>query len=357
MVFRRVAAIHLRSDCRRKDLIYGDVLTRPSHFIRYSIVIPAYNAGRTLSDTLAALRDQSIPPEDYEVIVVDDGSTDETPSVARHSGAKCITQPNRGPAAARNSGVRVARGEFILFTDADCVPEREWIRQMTLPFQNQRTAGVKGAYRTRQTEPAARFAQAEFEDRYDLLEKFPAIDMVDTYSAAFRRDVLVGMGLFDESFPVASNEDTELSYRLCAMGYRLVFNRKAVVYHRHPDTFSKYLRLKFKRAYWRMVVYRKYPGKTFRDTYTPTVVKLQTVVAALALSALFFAIFSPKFLLLAATLLIVILSFSIPFAVKTFKKDPIVGLLSPVVVLARAMVFAVGSIWGVLHSSKLRKMI
>lgn len=330
-------------------MIYGDRLTWPSHFIRYSIVIPAYNAGRTLSDTLAALRDQSVPPEDYEVIVVDDGSIDETPAVARRAGAKCITQPNRGPAAARNSGVRAAHGEFVLFTDADCVPERDWIRQMILPFRNQKTAGVKGAYRTCQTEPAARFAQAEFEDRYDLLEKFPAIDMVDTYSAAFRRDVLMAMGLFDESFPVASNEDTELSYRLCAAGHRLEFNRQAVVYHRHPDTFSKYLRLKFKRAYWRMVVYRRYPGKTFRDTYTPAVVKLQTMAAALALATVLFAVFSPKWFLLAAALVIGIPASSIPFAVKTFKKDPFIGLLSPVVVLGRAVVFSLGSLSGLLH--------
>ena len=337
-------------------MIYGDRLTRPSHFIRYSIVIPAYNAGRTLSDTLAALQDQSLPPEDYEVIVVDDGSTDETPSVARRAGAKCLTQPNRGPAAARNSGVRAAHGEFILFTDADCVPERDWIRQMTLPFRNQRTAGVKGSYRTHQTEPAARFAQAEFEDRYDLLEKFPAIDMVDTYSAAFRRDVLMAMGLFDESFPVASNEDTELSYRLCAAGCRLEFNRQAVVYHRHPDSFAKYLRLKFKRAYWRMVVYRKYPGKTLRDTYTPAVVKLQTVAAALALSTLFFAILFPLLFPLAALLLAGILVSSIPFAAKTFKKDPIIGLLSPVVVLGRAIVFSLGSLFGLFQGKLLKSL-
>ena len=324
-------------------------MTVEKNTVLYSVVIPAYNAGKTLSETLAALQDQSVPPEDYEVIVVDDGSTDETAAVARRAGAECITQPNRGPAAARNSGVRAARGELILFTDADCVPERDWIRQMTLPFRNQRTAGVKGAYRTRQTEPAARFAQAEFEDRYDLLEKFPAIDMVDTYSAAFRRDVLMVMGLFDESFPVASNEDTELSYRLCAAGHRLEFNRQAVVYHRHPDSFAKYLRLKFKRAYWRMVVYRKYPGKTFRDTYTPAVVKLQTMAAALALSALFFAIFFPLLFLLAALLLAGILVSSIPFAVKTFKKDPFIGLLSPVVVLGRAVVFSLGSLSGLLH--------
>lgn len=321
-------------------------MTAEKNTVLYSIVIPAYDAAQTLPDTLAALRNQSVPPDDYEVIVVDDGSTDETFSVARSSGAQCIPQPNRGPAAARNRGVRAASGEFVLFTDADCVPERDWIRQMTLPFRNQGTVGVKGAYRTRQTEPAARFAQAEFEDRYDLLEKFPAIDMVDTYSAAFRRDVLMTVGLFDESFPVASNEDTELSYRLCAAGCRLEFNRKAFVYHRHPDSFLKYLRVKWKRAYWRMVVYRKYPGKTFRDTYTPAVVKLQTVAAALALATVLFAVFSPKWFLLAAALVVGIMISSIPFTVKTFKKDPIIGLLSPVVVLGRAVVFSLGSLFG-----------
>lgn len=262
-------------------------MTAEKEKICYSIVIPAHNANKTLSDTLIALKHQSISPDDYEVIVVDDGSTDETAALAHRFGANCINQPNRGPAAARNNGVRVAKGDIILFTDADCIPDWDWIRQMTLPFQNERTVGVKGAYRTRQTELAARFAQAEFEDRYDLLKKVAAIDMVDTYSAAFRQEVFITIGLFDESFPVANNEDTELSYRLCAAGYLLEFNPRALVYHRHPDSFTKYLILKFKRGYWRMVVYRNYPKKAFKDTYTPVTIKLQTLTAALSMVAIF----------------------------------------------------------------------
>jgi glycosyltransferase involved in cell wall biosynthesis len=202
-------------------------MTAEKETILYSVVIPAYNADKTLSDTLIALKHQSIYPADYEVIVVDDGSTDKTAALAHRFGANCINQPNRGPAAARNNGVRVAKGDIILFTDADCLPDWDWIRQMTLPFQNKQTVGVKGTYRTRQTELAARFAQAEFEDRYDLLKKVAAIDMVDTYSASFRREVLITIGLFDESFPVANNEDAELSYRLCAAGYLLEFNPRA----------------------------------------------------------------------------------------------------------------------------------
>jgi cellulose synthase/poly-beta-1,6-N-acetylglucosamine synthase-like glycosyltransferase len=320
--------------------------------IRYSVVIPAYNAGKTLPDTLIALKQQSVSPAEYEVIVVDDGSTDETAALARCFGANCISQPNRGPAAARNYGVRVSRGEIILFTDADCVPDQDWIKQMTLPFRNERTVGVKGAYRTRQTELAARFAQAEFEDRYDLLKKVAAIDMVDTYSAAFRREVFIKIGMFDESFPVANNEDTELSYRLCAAGYLLKFNSEALVYHRHPDSFAKYLRLKYKRGYWRMVVYQNYPGKAFKDTYTPVVIKLQTLTAVLSLPVTLSSLVFPKLLTVTAWLYLGIMVSSAAFSIKTFKKDSMVGLISPAVVLGRAIAFALGILFGVFHRKK-----
>ena len=105
-----------------------------------------------------------------------------------------------------------------------------------------------------------------------------------------------------------------------------------------------------------MMVYRKYPGKTLRDTYTPAVVKLQTVAAALALSTLFFAILFPLLFLFAALLLAGILVSSIPFAVKTFKKDPIIGLLSPIVVLVRAFVFSLGSLFGLFQGKLLKSL-
>jgi cellulose synthase/poly-beta-1,6-N-acetylglucosamine synthase-like glycosyltransferase len=324
-------------------------MTDEKETIRYSVVIPAYNAGITLSDTLISLKNQSVSQGEYEVIVVDDGSEDDTSNVAYSLGANCIRQPNRGPAAARNHGVRVARGDIILFTDADCAPDSDWIKQMTLPFLNERTVGVKGAYRTRQTKFAARFAQAEFEDRYDLLQKVAAIDMVDTYSAAFRREVFIEIGAFDESFPVANNEDTELSYRLCAAGYLLEFNPKALVYHRHPDSFAKYLRLKFKRAYWRMVVYRKYPGKAIKDTYTPIVIKLQTLMAVLLLSVTLSSVFYSNLLTVAVLLTLAIMVSSASFSLKTFKKDPVVGCISPVVVWARAIAFASGSFFSLFY--------
>ena len=251
--------------------------------LRFSVIVPAFNAEMTLSFCLEALCEQSVPKEDYEVIVVDDGSSDDTSKIAKQFNVKCIYQPNRGPAAARNRGADEAKGAIILFTDADCIPAQNWIYEMTLTFDDPVVVAVKGAYKTDQTQLIARFAQAEFEDRYDRLLRHASIDMIDTYSAAFKKDVFLQIGGFDERFSVANNEDTELSYRLAAAGHQMVFNPKAIVYHTHPDTLMRYLKVKFWRGYWRMVVYRRYPDKAMKDSYTPGVLKIQVILIPLSI--------------------------------------------------------------------------
>jgi len=308
----------------------------------YSVIIPAYNAGHTIAACLKSLSHQSIPAADYEVIVVDDGSNDNTAELSRKFNIKYMFQPNQGPATARNKGAAEAAGEIILFTDADCVPEFNWIQEITKPFENRDIAGVKGAYKTRQQKLAARFAQAEFEDRYDLLKKQSAIDMVDTYSAAFRKDVFLEMGGFDESFPDANNEDVDLSYRLTAAGYKLVFNPQAFVYHTHPDTFLKYLKIKFWRGYWRMIVYRRFPHKAVKDSYTPAVIKIQTIAMAFSFPLLILSLFISKIIPMVLFCWGIIILSSLPFCLKTYEKDKIVGLISPGIVLIRSVVFAFG---------------
>jgi glycosyltransferase involved in cell wall biosynthesis len=314
--------------------------------MRFSVIIPTYNAEKTLFSCLEALANQSVPKEDYEVIAIDDGSTDGTSKIAKRFDVKYIFQANKGPATARNKGANSAGGDIILFTDSDCVPEHNWIQEMVGAFSDLDVAATKGAYKTRQKELPARFAQAEFEDRYDLLRKSPSIDMIDTYSAAFRKEVFLNMGGFDESFPEASNEDTDLSYRLAVAGYKLVFNTRAFVYHAHPDTLIKYLRLKFWRAYWRMVVYRRYPNKAVKDSYTPTVIKIQTLLMALSLPLFPLSWFVPNLIYLALLTWGIIIVSAFPFSFKTFKKDRIVGLASPAVILLRSGVFAIGSLLG-----------
>ena len=139
--------------------------------IKYSIIVPAYNGGNTIKGCLSAALNQSISRDDYEVIVVDDGSTDGTGDMVKRFPVRYICQPNRGPASARNHGAREAIGKIILFTDSDCVPAYKWVEEMTKPFEKPDVIAVKGAYKTNQRSLIARLVQTEFEERFEMLKR------------------------------------------------------------------------------------------------------------------------------------------------------------------------------------------
>ncbi|HMN59432.1 MAG TPA: glycosyltransferase family A protein, partial [Anaerolinea sp.] len=95
-------------------------------------------------------------------IVVDDGSTDATSAVAESRGVRVISQSNAGPAAARNRGADLATGEILAFTDADCIPTADWLRELVRPFVDPAVVGVKGAYATTEVGLVPRFVQCEY---------------------------------------------------------------------------------------------------------------------------------------------------------------------------------------------------
>lgn len=154
----------------------------------FSVVVPVYNGAATIQRCLNALAQQRIDPTAFEVIVVDDGSTDSTADLVRSWLAqhpqvhgKLLQQANGGPAAARNTGAQAARAPLLLFTDADCAPVPQWIEAITKPFGDESVTGVKGTYRTEQSRLTPRFVQAEYEDRYDRMVGQERIDFIDTY--------------------------------------------------------------------------------------------------------------------------------------------------------------------------------
>lgn len=319
-----------------------------------SVIVPAYNAQKTVGRCIEALLSQNYPRENYEVIVIDDGSADETASVVKTFPVKYLYQKNQGPAAARNIGAKKAQGDIILFTDSDCVPSGDWITEMTKPFGDAKVVAVKGAYKTHQTSMTARFAQLEFEERFEMLKKAESIDMVDTYSAGYRKDVFLQMGGFDPYFPVANNEDTELSYRMSRLGYKMVFNPNAIVYHlNHPGTIRRYTKLKFWRGYWRIVVYKRFPDKALKDTYTPQTLKLQILCLYLLIAVIPFACIAPEwaaYLFIAPGLLFG--AASLPFTVSALRKDLLVGTLAVFFLLIRAASLGSGTLWGITRSLK-----
>jgi cellulose synthase/poly-beta-1,6-N-acetylglucosamine synthase-like glycosyltransferase len=285
--------------------------------------------------------------------VVNDGATDNTvEAVERYPEVRLINQSNAGPAAARNRGALEAHASIILFTDDDCVPMPDWIDAMLAPFSDPAVVGVKGAYRTRQSELAARFVQLDYEDRYRLMGGHEFIDFIDTYSAGFRRHRFLEMDGYDTSFPVACSEDAELSYRMSRRGWKMKFAPDAVVYHTHPATLWSYLRKKYKFAYWRVLAVRKNPSKAVKDSHTPQVMKFQPLFApALVGSVVFDLIVRPR---LPMSLLVVagFLASTLPFSVRAMRKDPVVGLLSPALLALRSCAQLLGVAAGLIYARR-----
>ena len=161
-----------------------------------SVVVPMYNAEKTIEECLKSLLKQKIK-KSYEIIVVDDGSTDNSTERVKKIGRKTktgmirlIRQKNAGPSKARNAGAKTANGNIICFTDSDCEPDENWLEEMTKSFEDPAVGATQGAYKTKQKELMARFVQAEVEERYERMKRAKKIDWVGSYSAAYRKEVL-----------------------------------------------------------------------------------------------------------------------------------------------------------------------
>jgi GT2 family glycosyltransferase len=225
-----------------------------------------------------------------------------------------------------------------------------WLDAMLEPFNDLGVVGAKGIYRTHQKSLAARFVQIEYEDKYRMMAGLSSIDFIDTYSAGFRRDRFLEMAGYDTSFPVACAEDVELSYRMSARGWKMIFVPAAVVYHTHPDTFLRYLKKKYKFAFWRVLAVRKNPSKGVRDSHTPQIMKLQLLFGpALLLGVILDLTVRPRVPVSALALAGFLMS-TLPFALRAIRKDPMVGLLSPVLLAARACAQVLGVAGGLIYA-------
>ena len=337
-----------------------------------SIIVPTFNGASRIGKCLDALLEQCTDRH-AEILVINDGSTDHTAEVvAAYSGpqlvdatrrdvrtvsgnvsrvrVRLITQQNAGPAAARNRGVIEARNKIIVFIDDDCVPAAGWLDAMIAPFDDPNVVGAKGSYRTLQTRLTARFVQMEYEERYRRMARFAEIDFIDTYSAAFRRDRFLEVGGFDTSFPVACAEDADLSYRMAARGLKMKFAREAVVYHTHPETIRAYLRKKYKFAFWRVLAVWKNPRRGVKDSHTPQLMKLQLLFApALVCALVFDSVMRPRTPLSALVLATFVVS-TVPFAIAAIRRDPWLGMLSPLLLAARSCAQGLGVIGGFLYA-------
>lgn len=214
--------------------------------VQVSVVVPFYNAAAHLQECINGLASQSLPADRFEVILVDDGSSDQAHTLVENSSFTLIRQPNQGAPAARNTGIRAAQGDWVAFTDSDCIPSRNWLRALlhaTRPTDSEPPAlGAAGPVIGHQsTHPAARYVDISGGLDPERHLSHPLFPFAPTGNVMLRRDALEAAGGFDERF--STYDACDLFQRLAEIDPgRVRFARAAVVLHRHRDSWGGYWR-------------------------------------------------------------------------------------------------------------------
>jgi GT2 family glycosyltransferase len=207
---------------------------------RISVIVCTYNGARTLRQCLSALA--ALDYLNYEVIVVNDGSTDDTASITGDYPVRLINQTNQGLSAARNVGLAASEGEIVAYIDDDAFPHRYWLRYLAAAFGRAPHVGIGGPNLAPAVDGfiAECIANAPGNPVHVLLsdeiaEHIPGCNM------AYRKEALVTIGGFDPRFR-AAGDDVDICWRLQDRGWTIGFCPVAVVWHHRRNSI---------RAYWK----------------------------------------------------------------------------------------------------------
>jgi glycosyltransferase involved in cell wall biosynthesis len=224
-----------------------------------SVVLCSYNGARTIRETLEGLRRLEYPK--YEVIVVNDGSTDATPSIASEYDVRLISEPNRGLGHARNVGMRAARGEIVAYIDDDAWPDPQWLTYLAAAFRVTTHAGIGGPNipPPDDDEVATCVASAPGGPIHVLVSDVQA-EHIPGCNMAFRKSALEAIGGFDQQFRKAG-DDVDVCWRLCEQGMTLGFSPAAMVWHRRRNSVRAYFRQQRGYGEAESMLERKWPQK------------------------------------------------------------------------------------------------
>lgn len=226
--------------------------------VRVSVIIPTFRRCASVQRLLQALARQTLPPTDYEVIVVIDGSEDGTRELVAAFPApyalRAIWQPNQGRATACNAGVYAARGAVVVLLDDDMEPIPSFLAAHLHAHALSERRGIMGAVPIAvdaSSPPVVRYIGAKFNEHLQRLAYADhQLQLRDFYSGNFSipRTLLTDLGGFDEAFKIYGNEDLELSLRLVQAGVQLVYSPDAVAQQQYIKDFAGLARDNFNKG-------------------------------------------------------------------------------------------------------------
>ncbi|VVB89285.1 Glycosyltransferase AglE [uncultured archaeon] len=230
-----------------------------------SIIVPTYNRKDLLKKSIESLLNQTYPKNKYEIIIVDDGSTDGTEKLVKElmgqapDKIKSFTQDNKGPASARNIGIKYARGEFIGFIDDDVIVPNNWLETGTKILSDDvDIIGGFGLY-PMDLKPNLITKYGDFKDNYTRDNN--NAPYLRTWNLFVKRQVFEKVGLFDETFKTSGGEDSEWCLRAKRLGYKLKKSPELKVFHHHPKFLIKRLKIAYKYGAHQILIHSRIKSK------------------------------------------------------------------------------------------------
>jgi glycosyltransferase involved in cell wall biosynthesis len=250
-----------------------------------TLVIPGRNCAETLDACLAAVVPM-LDGEDAalrEIIFVDDGSTDDTPEIAKRFPVTVLAGGGRGPGAARNVGWRAAGTPFVWFVDSDCVAAPDALDRLVPHLAAPEVAAVSGTYgNAREDSLLACLIHEEIVERHRTMGE--EVDFLATFNVLYRRAVLETLDGFDERYLKA--QDAELSFRAREAGHALHFEPRSKVDHYHEAHWRSYLRTQRQQGFWRVWLHLEHRGHAVRNSYSNALDHAQPLIAMVLLASL-----------------------------------------------------------------------
>ena len=227
---------------------------------RVSVVVCAYNAERTMDACLASLEKLTYP--DYEVIVVNDGSTDRTREISEsYPYCRIISQENKGLSVARNVGAEAASGEIVAYTDSDCVADPDWLNYLVGTMETKGFAACGGPnFSPTETSLVAEAVAVSPGAPCHVLLDDEIAEHIAGCNMAFRRDVLLAIGGFDRTFR-AAGDDVDICWRLQDADYRIGYSAAGFVWHFRRNTVKAYIGQQKGYGKAEALVYGKHPQR------------------------------------------------------------------------------------------------
>jgi glycosyltransferase involved in cell wall biosynthesis len=215
-----------------------------------SIIVPVKNGEKTLKKCIDSILNLNYP--NYELIIVNDGSTDNTQKILEEykDKIKIINTQGVGPSKARNLAVKQAKGELVAFTDSDCIVDKEWLNELVKCFEiEENLAGVGGEQLSPQDESNFGKIVNNFMHSIGIIEYVKDRKEVvftqhnPTCNSVYKKEVFEKLGGFKEG--LWPGEDVEFDYRVTKAGYKLLCNPKAIVYHYRPQNIKKFIKMMY----------------------------------------------------------------------------------------------------------------